>query len=243
MLYSGCPTGGTQKKIYVNFDKALLYDFGGTMSVNYGSGCSSGGHNCNNARFNWGYNGSDNVEGTANMDNFPSGGARFNNFTIPANVTYLAPEVPPTSSLAKTIERCYYFGNTCSTEWVEAKDIGHCGIHSWSAGEVITKIPNGKLGYFGTINYQSPNTSGSSGFTWDLFVGGTLVNTIPVSFVTRGTGTLAPCPFPITTLGQEGWLIDSSILTIHNTYGGDMEVRAGADGFSIDDSLAIAISK
>jgi hypothetical protein len=242
VIYSGCPSAGTQKKIYISFDKAPLYQFGGTMTVNYGEGCARGGHRCDSATFNWGYDGSDTVVGTAYLNNASDGGSRFNTFTIPANVANLAPATPPTSSLAKTITRCYIYGNTCTMQWVEAKDIGNCGIHHWSAGELITKIPKGKTGYFATINYASPNTSGSSGFVWELYANGIMVGSQPITLSTLGHGFLSPCPFPVTTFGQEGWLIDSSILAINNTYGTDIEVRAGAGGFAIDDSLAIAIS-
>lgn len=114
ILYKGNPTGGTSKKIYISFDPAKLNALGGTMDVDY----TCCGHYCSAATFNWGYNGSETIVGTAYMDNTGgpndkggNGYARLNHFIIPIGAVPIA-VVTPTVSDKRTV--CYEVSQSCA---------------------------------------------------------------------------------------------------------------------------------
>ena len=117
VLYDGDPTGGTSKKIYIQFNAATLNSLGGSMEVTYKPGDKAwGSHICSRATFNWGYYGSDTVVGTAYLDN--SGGTndkgglgyqRLNTFAIPAGSV----SVLPVSSTSAQRTVCYEVIPSC----------------------------------------------------------------------------------------------------------------------------------
>jgi hypothetical protein len=130
VLYDGNPTGGSSKKIYIQFNAAKLHSLGGSMEVTYKPGDANWGHHaCNWATWNWGYNGSDTIAGTAYLDNTggvndrgtigpradynpasDNGGARLNTFTIPPGSASPLPVVTSTSS-QRTV--CYEVIPSC----------------------------------------------------------------------------------------------------------------------------------